>query len=234
MHWPIEPEALRPLIPPQLELDLFEGTAYVGLVPFTMTGVRPVGLPAVAGAFELPRDQRADLRPTGGPRPRRLVLQPRSGQPDRRAPGPEAVPSALPLRAHVPGARAHCSRPTEPTSILYAGTRHWPGPLPASYAIRATPIGPVQPAQPGTLEHFLVERYILYTDPERSALSGPGPPHSLSSSISKTSLARRNSFGRLGSIAPTRLRWPISPPAWTSRSSRFDLCESFSRNRRLR
>ena len=49
IHWPINPEALRPLIPSPLELDLFEGTAYVGLVPFTMTGVRPVGLPAVAG-----------------------------------------------------------------------------------------------------------------------------------------------------------------------------------------
>ena len=36
-------------MPPQLELDLFEGTAYVGLVPFTMTGVRPVGLPPVRG-----------------------------------------------------------------------------------------------------------------------------------------------------------------------------------------
>src|SRR5262249_39725517 len=49
VHWPIPPEALRPLVPPQLELDLFDGNAYVGLVPFTMTGVRPVGLSAVAG-----------------------------------------------------------------------------------------------------------------------------------------------------------------------------------------
>ena len=49
IHWPIDPEALRPFIPAPLELDLFEGMAYIGLVPFTMTGVRPVGLPAVAG-----------------------------------------------------------------------------------------------------------------------------------------------------------------------------------------
>jgi uncharacterized protein len=41
--------------------------------------------------------------------------------------------------------------------------RRWPGPLPASYALRATPVSPVQPARPGTLEHFLIERYILYT-----------------------------------------------------------------------
>ena len=49
IHWPIRPESLRPLIPPPLDLDLFQGTAYVGLVPFTMTGVRPIGLPAVRG-----------------------------------------------------------------------------------------------------------------------------------------------------------------------------------------
>jgi uncharacterized protein len=49
VHWPIAADALRPLVPESLELDLFEGTAYVGLVPFTMTGVRPVGLPAVVG-----------------------------------------------------------------------------------------------------------------------------------------------------------------------------------------
>ena len=48
-------------------------------------------------------------------------------------------------------------------TILYAGTRLWPGPLPASYAVRARAIGPVKPATVGTLEHFLVERYILFT-----------------------------------------------------------------------
>src|SRR5207237_398182 len=45
LHWPIPPEQLRPLVPPQLELDLYEGTAYVGLIPFTMRGVRPVWAP---------------------------------------------------------------------------------------------------------------------------------------------------------------------------------------------
>ena len=49
VHWPVRPEELRPLVPPQLDLDLFDGMAYIGLVPFTMTGVRPVGLPPVRG-----------------------------------------------------------------------------------------------------------------------------------------------------------------------------------------
>jgi uncharacterized protein YqjF (DUF2071 family) len=34
--------------------------------------------------------------------------------------------------------------------------------LPASYLLRAEVRGPVAPAVPGTLEHFLVERYYLY------------------------------------------------------------------------
>ena len=51
LHWAFDPALIRPLVPPRLELDLFDGMAYVGLVPFTMTGVRPVGLPAVRGCL---------------------------------------------------------------------------------------------------------------------------------------------------------------------------------------
>ncbi len=49
LHWPFPPEVVRPLVPPALDLDLFAGNAYVGLVPFTMTGVRPVACPPVRG-----------------------------------------------------------------------------------------------------------------------------------------------------------------------------------------
>ncbi len=41
LHWEIDAEVLRPLVPESLELDLFEGKAFIGLVPFTMFGVRP-------------------------------------------------------------------------------------------------------------------------------------------------------------------------------------------------
>jgi uncharacterized protein YqjF (DUF2071 family) len=49
VHWDVRPEILRRLLPTELELDLFEGAAFVGLVPFTMAGVRLDGLPAVPG-----------------------------------------------------------------------------------------------------------------------------------------------------------------------------------------
>jgi uncharacterized protein YqjF (DUF2071 family) len=47
LHWKIDANAIRPLIPSALELDTFEGSAYIGIVPFTMESVRPRFLPAV-------------------------------------------------------------------------------------------------------------------------------------------------------------------------------------------
>ncbi|WP_051669814.1 DUF2071 domain-containing protein [Bryobacter aggregatus] len=46
-HWPIEPEKLIPLLPEPVTLDLFEGMAWVAVVPFRMAGVRPRFAPAL-------------------------------------------------------------------------------------------------------------------------------------------------------------------------------------------
>ena len=51
MHWRIEARELRPLIPEQLEIDTFDGTAWIGIVPFTMWDIRalPPFMPVVPG-----------------------------------------------------------------------------------------------------------------------------------------------------------------------------------------
>ncbi|HZT59940.1 MAG TPA: DUF2071 domain-containing protein [Pyrinomonadaceae bacterium] len=49
LHWPVAPSALRPLIPPSLSIDTFDGQAWVGVVPFKMWGVRPYFTPAMPG-----------------------------------------------------------------------------------------------------------------------------------------------------------------------------------------
>jgi uncharacterized protein YqjF (DUF2071 family) len=50
MHWRIAAEDLRPLIPSQLSIDTFDGSAWIGVVPFTMWGIRASFLPPVRGA----------------------------------------------------------------------------------------------------------------------------------------------------------------------------------------
>jgi len=49
MHWAIDPKLLRPLIPAQLSIDTFDGSAWVGEVPFTMWGIRASLLPPIPG-----------------------------------------------------------------------------------------------------------------------------------------------------------------------------------------
>lgn len=54
MHWPVGVEDLRPLVPPALSIDTFEGSAWLGVVPFDMTGVRPHFVPAIPGLSHFP------------------------------------------------------------------------------------------------------------------------------------------------------------------------------------
>lgn len=47
LHWRYPPEAVRPFLPAGLTADTWGGSAWVGLTPFLMEGVRPPGLPAL-------------------------------------------------------------------------------------------------------------------------------------------------------------------------------------------
>lgn len=49
LHWPVDPAALRPLIPAELELDLFNDRAWIALVPFRMEATRFRGFPPLPG-----------------------------------------------------------------------------------------------------------------------------------------------------------------------------------------
>ncbi len=161
LHWAFAPELVRPLVPGELELDLFEGMAYVGLVPFTMTGVRPTCLPAVAGLSSFHETNVRTYVHFRGRDPGVWFFS-------LDAASTIAVRLARDLfhlsyhRALMFLERERIGPSDLPSSILYGGVRRWPGPLPASYLIRGQVTGPVQPAVPGTLEHFLAERYLLY------------------------------------------------------------------------
>jgi uncharacterized protein len=49
MHWPVEINVLRPLIPRALEIDTFEERAWIGITPFEVTGLRFKSLPPLPG-----------------------------------------------------------------------------------------------------------------------------------------------------------------------------------------
>src|SRR3954451_17936595 len=56
LHWEIPPQELQALISPELTIDTFDGIAYVGLVPFTLSGFRPFAvsaLPRLASIHEV-------------------------------------------------------------------------------------------------------------------------------------------------------------------------------------
>src|SRR5215213_585770 len=53
-HWPLPPEAVRPLIPAGLPLDTFDGQAWVGIVPFQVVGLRARWLPPIPGTANFP------------------------------------------------------------------------------------------------------------------------------------------------------------------------------------
>src|SRR6266567_8504876 len=63
-HWPVDLAELRPLLPPQLQIDILRGRAWLAVVPFRMTGVRLRGTPAIPGlsAFRTKRPYLCDVR----------------------------------------------------------------------------------------------------------------------------------------------------------------------------
>ena len=54
LHWRYEAETVRPALPPQLTLDTFDGSAWIGLAPFVLAGVQPFGLPAMPWISQFP------------------------------------------------------------------------------------------------------------------------------------------------------------------------------------
>jgi hypothetical protein len=54
LHWPVEPQIVAKVLPPGLAVDTYKGNAWIGVVPFSMRGVRPRFLPAVPSLSSFP------------------------------------------------------------------------------------------------------------------------------------------------------------------------------------
>lgn len=150
-HWPVPTEELRPLVPPQLVLEEFDGSAWVGLTPFFLAQLRPRYLPPLPGASSFPEMN--------------LRTYVRVG--DR--PGIYFFSLDAASRLAVAGARALYRLPYyhAEMSIAHAGgwihyrSRRREG-EPAEFIGRYRPTGAIFNARPGTLDYFLIERYALY------------------------------------------------------------------------
>jgi len=156
LHWEVDPALLHRLLPTGLDLDTFAGRAYVGLVPFSMQAVRPARLPALPWLSYFPETNVRTYVHHAGRNPGVWFFS-------LEAANPIAVLLAR-RWFHLPYHRARMTLDRDPDGAFhYTSHRLWPGPTPATSDLRGRPTGPPNPAVPGTLEHFLLERYWLYS-----------------------------------------------------------------------
>lgn len=154
LHWPVAADAVQSLLPPGLTVDIFDGQAYIGLVPFTMRNVRPVWSPPVPG---LSHFHECNVR---------TYVHHEGGEPgvwffSLDAANSIAVELARRL-FYLPYFRADMSLTRVGEEVLYRSVRRGCVLGTADCQIAYTPTGQPAPAPPNTLDFFLAERYLLY------------------------------------------------------------------------
>jgi len=182
-HWPILFEELRPLVPASLPLDTFGGSCWLGIAPFHMSGVRLRGLPKLPGLSAFPE------------------LNVRTYVVIDEKPGVYFFSLDAASRSAVWAARTVYSLPyysakmqvkVAGDKIDYLSVRRNGA---ASFRGRYGPIAPVSLREHGTLEHWLTERYCLYTVRGQHAFRAdvhhvPWPLQNAAADISENTMAR--------------------------------------------
>ena len=153
-HWPVDAAELRSLIPNKLEIDSFRGQAWLGVVPFSMTGVRLRWTPALPRLSAFPElNVRTYVTAQGKPGVWFFSLD---------AANAIAVRLARTI-FHLPYFNARMSCDQNGGWVRYHSERTHRNAPHAILEGRYRPTGEVFNATPGTLEHFLTERYCLYS-----------------------------------------------------------------------
>jgi uncharacterized protein YqjF (DUF2071 family) len=162
-HWPLDThgtERIRSLVPPGLELDLFDGRCYVGAVPFLMENVTPRLVPPLPGWHAFPELNLRTYVKAGG-KPGVWFFSLDAGQ-------------RLAVRVarrffHLPyfDARFHVDLSD---SVSYRAVRVHAGSAPAAFDAVYRPVGEIYRSKPGTLENWLTERYCLYSSDSTGAI----------------------------------------------------------------
>lgn len=152
-HWKVPAAALRALVPAELPLDEFQGETWIAVTPFRMSGLRARGLPPIPGASRFPELNVRTYVTLGG-KPGVYFFSLDAGN-------PLAVAAARRL-FRLPYHRAKMRCEPFGAGISYLCERGSEGAA-AAFEGWYEPQGAVFFAIPGTLEHFLTERYCLYT-----------------------------------------------------------------------
>jgi hypothetical protein len=154
MHWPVAASALRPLVPPQLSIDTYEGQAWVGVVPFKMWGVRPYFTPPVPGLNSfLELNVRTYVHHRGVPGVWFLSLD--IDNPVAKWGGRQFY--------YLPYHNAEMGFGQEGRTVSFRSRRTSPDAPAASFDARWSFGGRLPEAEPDSLEFFLTERYCLYS-----------------------------------------------------------------------
>lgn len=155
IHWRIDRDALRPHIPADLQIDTFDGSAWIAIVPFTMWDIRafPPFVPPVPGLSSMHE------------------LNVRTYVTIENEPGVwffsldcNSVAAVVGARSlyYLPYFNAEIDLDQEGDEVNYRLVRT--DAPPALFSATWT-IGESLPAsQPGGLEFFLTERYCLYSE----------------------------------------------------------------------
>jgi uncharacterized protein YqjF (DUF2071 family) len=233
-HWPVPAAALRPLVPPPLDLDTFDGSAWLGIVPFRMRGVRLRGLPAIPGTSAFPElNVRTYVTAEGKPGVWFFSLD---------------AASRIAVRAarawfHLPYFDARMESWRTGTEVAYSSRRTHRGAPPAEFAARYRPTADAYSPTRGSLEHFLTERYCLYAGDSANADGSRlwrGEIHHQKWPLQPAEAEiMRNTM-----TAPLALRLPDTPPllhfarrldvvAWPPQSLKTSVIDSLPTNGRV-
>lgn len=157
-HWPVPAAALRPLVPPALDVQAFDGTSWIAVVPFRMEGVMRRPLPDLPGVSAFP-EINVRVYVTDGEKPGVWFLS-------LDASNPIAVATAR-MFFHLPYYLARMELAAEGDGFRYRSSRSR-----STVSLEATygPTSAVYRAAPGTLEHWLTERYCLYAQAPDGAI----------------------------------------------------------------
>ncbi len=164
LHWRIDPAALRARLPPGVEVDRYDGSAWAGVVAFRIAGARLRAVPAALGCAAFGEvNVRTYVVADGKPGVWFLSL-------DAASP---AVVEAARRVVHLPYYRARITTRFAPDGAAYACERSDGRAPPARFSATAYYSGGERRAAASSLEHFLVERYCFYTvDPRGRTVRG--------------------------------------------------------------